>query len=186
MSQFYIETGYQTSSSAISYNVSDFAFSTVSSENEGIGYVAVGYFPTSGKWEISYSDMSFTGTNPYNGNAISKFDIRYSYNPITAVNFSTATQIVPLFNKVVSGANNYHRHDGWHKQAWTDFSLPADALTQAKVYFAMKDVSATADGDSHNAPTSAIRTIDYNLGTTGGIPPSKIPSPPLIQGISPQ
>jgi hypothetical protein len=89
--------------------------------------------------------------------------------------------ITPEYYKY--GSNYVRRPDTWSVYAWTQFTLPAGTETNFnKIYFALKDVSATANGDGHNAPTGNIRTIDYQIRTGSAATP-KIPSAPLILPI---
>ena len=61
--------------------------------------------------------------------------------------------------------------NGWIKQAWTQFEIPDDVERSAgKIYFAIRDVSATANGDGYDSPTTLIKTIDYALSAQNQIP----------------
>lgn len=161
MNTFYFET--ETQASAPTYRVSDFIFRTeTQAENEiSISNLWVGYWPATDKWEIGFPDPSFGGS--YGDASISTFEIRYSTSPITNENFTSATIIEPEYFEYGS-TNQIRRPNSWVHQAWTRFTIDnAVESGNDTIYFAVKDVSATANGDGHNAPSSNVRTISYIL-----------------------
>lgn len=158
MNSFYVQV-YNAASNN-SYWVDEIAFSQTSQpENDiSISTVWVGYWSATDKWEIGWNDGSFV--EAYNSSSYSTFEIRWSTAPITNANYSSATLVEPEFNEF--GTNHVRRPTPWKAPAWTRFTLPA---LSGKVYFAIKDVSSTANGDGHNSQSSLVRTIDYTLGT---------------------
>lgn len=153
MNGFYVET--LVSGAAQSYYLdAPMLRETPQPENDiSIASVWVGYWPSTGKWEIGWNDGSFAA---YNDDSVSTFEVRWSMAPITNENYVQATPIAPEYNK--HGAHYVRRPNSWKLPAWTRFALPADVRT---VYFAIKDVSATTNGDGHNAPSECVHTIDY-------------------------
>ncbi|MGB5052698.1 MAG: LamG-like jellyroll fold domain-containing protein, partial [Caldilineaceae bacterium] len=162
MNNFYVEIRYPQEIPT-AYWIDEMEFSQTSElENDiSISSVWVGYWATTGKWEIGFEDNSFNSVG-YNNNSQSTFEIRYSVSPITNANYSSATLITPIYN--LNGTGRINRPNTWKKPTWTQFSLPSLVVqNNSKIYFAIKDVSSTASGDGHNAPSSNIRTIDYNI-----------------------
>lgn len=178
MNIMYIETfQYQEAAGTLEMLIDEVRLSqSTQAENEiSIGSLWVGYWSSTRKWQIAWTDPSF-GT--YNDSTGSTFEVRWSTSPITNANYSSAKIITPEYYKY--GTNYVRRPNNWVLHAWTQFSLPVRAATNLnKIYFAIKDVSATANGDGHNAPSSNIRTIDY----PGFVATQKIPSPPMILPI---
>lgn len=126
--------------------------------------VWIGYWPETGKWQVGFHDLS-DGLAPQGR---SKFEIRWSISPITNKNWSSANTIVPEYWRVGS-TNSFRLIDDWYAVVWTRFTLPAGTeANNNKIYFAIKDMSDTADGDRHNAPTTNIRTIDYDIRPSTG------------------
>ena len=170
INSMYLEVRYdQSSSNTTEYWVGPFNFWTqAEAQNEiSISEVWVGYYPVSGRWEIGFFDNSFNSVG-YNSASKSTFEIRWSTNPITNANFNSATIIEPEYWEYLT-TNRVRRWDAWSKDAWTRFDLPAGTETNNdKLYFAIKDVSAVANGDGHDAPSSLIKTIDYTLRVSGG------------------
>ena len=140
-------------------------------ENEDITSLWVGYWPSTTKWEVGFNDLSWGNSySNYNDSTQSKFEIRWSTNSITNANWNSANPITPEYWRFGS-TNSFRRPNPWKSVTWTRFSLPSDTESNsAKIYFAVKDTSSTADGDGHNAPTSNIKTIDYNLRPSGATP----------------
>lgn len=153
---------------------------------DSITSVWVGYFPRTGKWEISWSDQSFENSSGENRNdqTWSTFQIRWSTSPITNSNWD---QAIPISAEYYAGPSYTGSSDlsivriitSWRATCWTQFKLPADIGTVSnKVYFAIKDISSAgahagsnwpySHGDGHNAPSPYIHTIDYHLAK--GIP----------------
>jgi len=175
MNTFYFETTATTS--APSYWLDDMVFRTeTQAENEiSISNLWIGYWSSTDKWEIGWADPSFGGS--YGDSSVSTFEIRYSTSPITNVNFSSATIIEPDYFEYGT-TNRVRRPNPWVIQGWTRFSIPNSVESENNlIYFAIKDVSSTANGDGHNAPSGNIRTINYNLRPGGAPPPP--PPPPL-------
>jgi len=139
-------------------------------ENDiSISSVWVGYWPSTNKWEMGWSDGSFSS---YGNTSSSTFEIRWSTAPITNGNYAQATVVVPEANKV--GSNRVTRPNSWKPPTWTRFTLPSPLPN--KVYFAIKDVSSTGNGDGHNSPSSNVKTIDYviKVGATTQAPPRNL------------
>lgn len=131
-------------------------------ENDiSISSVWVGYWPSTNKWEMGWMDGSFSS---YGNSSQSTFEIRWSTAPITNANYGQASVVVPEANKY--GNNLVQRPNPWKLPAWTRFTLPAGI--PGKVYFAIKDVSSTGNGDGHNSPSTYIKTIDYTIQTGSG------------------
>ncbi|HEY4760515.1 MAG TPA: hypothetical protein VIH42_08040 [Thermoguttaceae bacterium] len=146
-----------------------FSQSTQAENDLSISTVWVGYWASTDRWEIHFQDTSFA--SQYSDKSIGTYEIRYSASPITNANFSSATTITPLYHGY-DGAGRIRRPDPWKLLAWTRFQLPSSFQSaNNRIYFAIKDVSATANGDGHNAPSSNIKTIDYYLSPSGsGVP----------------
>lgn len=172
---WYLEIRYDTGATyPIEYWSSPFKFYTeAQAENEdSITSPWIGYYPSTGKWEVGFQDMSFYPTNSYGNYSKSKFEIRWSTSKITNASWTTANTLTPEFYRY-GETNSFYRHDSWRTNAWTRFDLP-DGAEDANdtIYFAIKDVSLASEGDGHDAPTSLIRTIDYSLRSGGTTSPT--------------
>lgn len=127
-------------------------------ENEGVGALWVGYW-TGRYWEIGFNDLSFPARD---ATTISTFEVRWSTSPITNENYGSANNITPQYFSYQT--NKIRNPNQYAPYLWTRFTLPAGTETDNdKIYFAIKDVSATANGDGHDAPDNNIRTTDYTL-----------------------
>lgn len=177
MNTFYIEIR-SPQSQATSLFLDEFkTWQQTQAENEtSITSLWIGYWPSTGKWEVGFNDLSWGSSfSNYNDSTKSKFEIRWSNSPITNANWSSASTITPEYHRFGS-TNSFRRPNTWKSVAWTRFSLPSGTETNSsKIYFAVKDTSTTADGDGHNAPTGNIKTIDYNLRPSAAV---DVPSAP--------
>lgn len=137
---------------------------TSEEENDtSVGSLWIGYWSADDKWKIGWSDPSFSS---YGDSSISTFEVRWSTSPITNANYSSATVVEPEYNELGT-SNTIRRPNPWKRICQTQFELPDETETSAsKIYFAIKDVSATANGDGHDAPSNLIRTIEYDLACT--------------------
>lgn len=170
INRFYLEIRYPQSQLS-QYYVGPFTvWSETQNENdESITSPWVGYWPETGKWQVGFQDMSFYHYTPYDYNATtqSTFEIRWSISPITNDNYSSATVCAPEYYERGT-TNTFYRQNSWIKLAWTQFDLP-DGVESVnnKIYFAIKDVSAIANGDGRNASDipqgTYVKTIDYTL-----------------------
>ena len=133
-----------------SYWLDEIQFETDSyapQNEETIFDMAVGYEPASNTWQIGFNDKY--GNN--SGGAMSSYQIRYSFNPITNENWANATpgHILPyphfgLEDRTDGGfqkANTYA-----YRAVWAKFKLASaadDSAFQASkhIYFAVKDIS---------------------------------------------
>jgi hypothetical protein len=110
----------------------------------------------------------------------STYEIRYSTSPITNANFTSATLIAPeLYATSVNAGlgGRIQRTTTDSKPAWTQFAIPSGTVSaNSKLYFAVKDVSATGSGDGHNSPNSNIKTIDYSLTSSSDTTAPSAPS----------
>jgi hypothetical protein len=179
MNTFYFENGPTTAYS--NYRIDDFVFRTeTQAENEiSVSNIWVGYWAGTDKWEMGWADPSFGGA--YSSSTNSTFEIRYSISPITNANFSSATIIEPEYFEYGT-TNRVRRPNPWVIQAWTRFSIPNSVESASNViYFAIKDVSSTANGDGHNPPSNNIRTIYYHLRS--GSDPARVPMAPIITTV---
>ena len=140
----------------------------------------VGYWPSTGKWQMGWQDMSFVDEQGIhtNDNTNSTFEIRWSTSPITNNNFNEAIAVQPEWftsPAATSYPNGVRRADAWSVRVWTQFDLPPGIEdSNARIYFAVKDVSRT-DGstagttwpwnrlDGHDAVSPYIHTIDYSI-----------------------
>ncbi len=178
-STFYFDIPY-AQSQLTSYNVDELEWYTQTQpENDiSISSVWVGYWNGTNRWEIGFADSSWGGN--YNDSSVGTYEIRYSNAPITNANFSSATLITPLYN---GSGGRIRRPNSWKHVAWTAFQLPATfQASNNHVYFALKDVSAIANGDGHDSPSPYIKTIDYYLSpgsSTTGTPAA--PSQLIVQ-----
>ena len=158
-----------------------FSQSTQPENDISISSVWTGYWASTNSWEIGFNDTSFPHGS-YNDTSMSSFEIRYSNAPITNANFSSATAITPLYHGYGS-AGRIKRPNPWKLPAWTRFTLPSSFNAPgAHVYFAIKDVSSTANGDGHNSPSSYVKTIDYVVPGGTGVP---TPTPTVSLTASP-
>ena len=144
-------------------------------ENEGVGALWVGYW-TGRYWEIGFNDLSFPARD---ATTISTFEVRWSTSPITNENYGSANNITPQYFSYQT--NKIRNPNQYAPYLWTRFTLPVGIETNNIIlYFAIKDVSATTNGDGHNASSSYIRTIDYQLHPPGYTPPLKKPLSPQM------
>lgn len=181
MNEFYVQIRAPQTQST-SYWIDEIKFwQQLQAENESsITSPWVGYWPSTKKWEIGFNDLSWGNTyGYYNDSTKSKFEVRWSTSPITNSNWASANITTPEYNRF-STTNSFRRANSWKSVAWTRFTLPSGTETNnAKLYFAIKDTSSTADGDGHNAPTSNIKTIDYTLRQSTGS--ATLPAPTNLQ-----
>lgn len=138
--------------------------SSISNENNSsVSSVWVGYWASEDKWKIGWHDTSWSSCND---STISTFEIRWSTSLITNANFGNATIIEPEYWEYGS-TNRIRRPNPWWRNVITQFAIPDEIEESSdKVYFAIKDVSDTENGDGHNAPSSLIRTIEYDLSSS--------------------
>lgn len=173
LGKFYLEIT-PNHASATSITLDEMTLYTESQpENEiSIASPWIGYWSSTGKWQVGFKDTSWGGEP---SGQHSKFEIRWSPNPITNANWSSADTITPEYWRYGS-TNSFRGMNDWKSVRWTQFDLPAGVETNNdKIYFAIKDVSSAADGDGHNAPSSAIRTIDYEIRPSSGTQPDTTP-----------
>ena len=135
--------------------------------------VWVGYWPTTDKWQMGFGSV-------WPGRPMqATFEVRWSTTPITNANYDTANVAEPEYRE--RGTSNTFTLDdkGWRKNAWTQFEIPDEVEASVdKIYFAIRDVSSTTNGDGYNSPTTNIKTIDYVLSNrmfnTQVLPPSNL------------
>ena len=160
MNTFYFEI-IRAQSSPTSYWMDEVKlWNQVQSENEvSIGSaVWVGYWPSTNKWQMGFGSV-------WPGRPMqATFEVRWSTSPITNANYASATVAEPEYRERGT-SNTFTLSDGgWSKQAWTQFEILQSTVESVdKIYFAIRDVSSTANGDGYNSPTSNIKTIDYVL-----------------------
>ena len=158
--------------SAMNYWIDEIEWYTeLNAENDiSISTVWVGYWAGTDTWQIQFKDSSWGSS--YNDNAVGTYEIRYAAAPITNATWNAATPITPL-HWATAGSGRIRRPNPWKDLAWTDFTLPNSfESANGHIYFAIKDVSSTANGDNHNSPSSDVKTIDYWLKLSGDkIPP---------------
>jgi hypothetical protein len=160
--------------------------------DDSVTSVWVGYWPENGKWQMGWNDMSYMDANGSNtnDNTQSTFEIRWSTNPITNVNYNSATVVEPEWFTSpthTSYPNGVRRWDSWDVRVFTQFDLPNNVESNNSViYFAIKDVSVAGGNggtnwpynrsDGHNAASPYIRTIDYSISNV-------VASTPVIVNI---
>lgn len=187
MNSVYFEVRYDQPE-LVTMWVDEVGFDTAANENEqSVTSLWVGYWPSDDYWRISWQDMSFqtaSGFGLIEGNTFSTFEIRYSTAPITNANWDAAT---PISAELFSGTeytgsidlSKVRRTGSGLTTVYTKFKLPDNVESSNDViYFAIKDVSVSGGHagtkyawnrlDGHNAPTSNVRTINYNLRSGGG------------------
>jgi len=165
MNSFYVEIK-AAQASVTSYWIDEIELYTCSqNENDiSIASVWIGYWVDTDKWEIGFNDNSFNDAG-YGETSHSTFEVRYSASPITNENYSSATVTEPEYHERGT-TNTFKRPNQYKKPAWTRFTIPDETEASVNVlYFAIKDVSAIASGDGHEAPSAYIHTIDYYLRT---------------------
>lgn len=181
MNSFYVEIRYPQAGQT-HYLIDEIMLSETSQQENDISInsVWVGYWPETDKWEIGFNDDSFNSTG-YGATSQSTFEVRYSTSPITNINYPQATVVEPEYWERGT-SNTFRRPNSWKKPAWTRFTIPNTIEQSAtKIYFAIKDVSSTGNGDGHNAPSSLIHTIDYSLKPGAGA----VPKPPPTTSLKP-
>lgn len=187
LNQFYIETS-QTQPQTNSMTIDEVEFYSTADTEEpnqndvSVSSIAVGYFPATSHWEISWMDNSFSKYDDY---SYSTFEVRWSLQPITNANWDNAR---PLSLNKFTGVgytgkaqmNLIRRHHPYKRNVWSDFTIDPSLLSgAASVYFAVKDVSVTGAnkgtsfpysfaGDGHVAASPYIKTIDYPLSDIVG------------------
>ena len=151
-------------------------FQTNQNENNiTIDGLWVGYWGSADRWEIGWQDP-YT-IEKYGNGSNSTFEIRYSTLPITNENWGSANVVKPEVNRY--GASNFiRRPNSWKRTVLTYFYLPDSVEAgNSKIYFAVKDVSSTTNGDAHNGNDyevqSGIATIDYDLSSQNNLLPAK-------------
>lgn len=208
LNQWYMEIRYPASQETdylldemYFYSTQDSSESSEPQQNdESITSVWVGYWPSTGKWQIFWNDMSYETSSGegLNDVTLSTFQVRWSTAPITNTNFESATLVNPEWygGPEYAGAPNLiRRFESWVTYTFTQFELPDDIeAANDVIYFAIKDVSAAGGHrgtrypwnrtDGHDAPSQNIRTIDYHLRPTRGTTPATI-SPPTSLRVRP-
>ena len=176
MNNFYAQVSYPNLKPTSFWIDEIKTYTAAQPENEvSVATLFVSYWPGTNAWELGFNDNSWSDN--VGSNSVSTHEVRYSTNPITNANFTAATPITPTLNSKAganAGAGRIKRPNPWKFSALTRFTLPADVMTAGTVYFAVKDVSSSAKGDGHDAPSSLIKTIDYSLSTPKIQPPQKL------------
>jgi hypothetical protein len=180
-SKFYVEINYGEAQSQNSYLLIDEMefWNQSQSENENIATVAIGFYPATGKWQISWHDMTFwTEKINLSSATHSTFEVRYSSTPITNTNYTSATKVSPEYYTGINytGADNglIRKPDSWNTAVWTQFELPVDMVQAGNIiYFAIKDMSDSGNNvgttwpwskaDGRTATTKNIKTIEYKI-----------------------
>jgi hypothetical protein len=184
MMRFYMEIRkHQTQVTSMFLDEIKF-YSTLDSDEpnqneDSITSVWVGYWGNEDYWEIGFSDNSFNNNSGYYENSFSTFEIKWSTQPISNINYDSAILIEPMFysgNEYTDGrVGAIRRGSSYGVGVWTRFELPNSVEVEGdKIYFAIKDISIGGTGggskypwnrlDGHDAPTQNIRTIDYSIG----------------------
>ncbi|WP_321391018.1 hypothetical protein [uncultured Desulfuromusa sp.] len=181
MNTFYLEVRYDQPN--LTYYLIDEVnvWNQSQDENEdSIGsQVWVGYWPSTNKWQMGFGSV-WPGRP-----MMATFEVRWSTSPITNANYSSATVAEPEYRERGS-SNTFTLSDGgWSKQAWTQFEIPQSTVESVdKIYFAIRDVSLTANGDGYNSPTKLIKTIDYALSASSTKPTTVMPPGNLLLNSS--
>jgi hypothetical protein len=165
----------------------EYYFEDQAENEESVTSVWVGYWSQGDYFEVGLQDASFA---LYNDDSQSSFEIRWSDNPITNSNYSAANKVSPLFYSGVEYSGSeyiFRRPNSYRKTAWTRFKID-DMPTLGTIYFAIKDVSVSGGNtgtkypwnrpDGHNAASSKVKTIAYNL--------SAVPNPPTSITVTTQ
>lgn len=177
MTHFYLQTGGEGIPAGSSFIVGDIsAWEQPLAESAEICNLWVGYWPGTGKWELGLTDCGIYHTNASSGElgGQTKFEVRWSTSPITNANWSSANTTTPEYHRF-GATNSFRRSNAWYMSAWTRFDLPAEVeANNNRLYFAVKETSAIADGDYRNPRDSNIKTIDYQLAAA---PPADTTSP---------
>jgi hypothetical protein len=156
MSHFYFDVPY---GDAARWWIDEVITKATPGENENYGTIYLGYWPLTGKWRLWFTDLSWPAVND---TTVTTHQIRWSTAPINSGNFSSADQIEPELNEY--GATNNVRIPDWTEGIYTQFDLPEGTETaNDTIYLALKDVSQTVNGDGHDAVSSALRTISYEI-----------------------
>jgi len=160
MNSFYLEIRYPHSGPTAYWLDEVKLWTQTQDENENsIGsHVWVGYWPSTNKWQMGFGSV-------WPGRPIqATFEVRWSTSPITNANYDSANIAEPEFRERGTSNTFTLSDNGWSKQAWTQFEIPQNVVESAdKMYFAIRDVSSTANSDGYNSPTTNVKTIDYAL-----------------------
>ena len=181
MNSFYLEIRYAQSNPTTYWIDEVNLWNQLQEENEvSIGSaVWVGYWTSTNKWQIGFGSV-WPGRP-----MMATFEVRWSTSPITNANYASATIAEPEYRERGTSNTFTLSDSGWSKQAWTQFEIPqATADSADKIYFAIRDVSATVNGDGYNSPTTNIKTIDYALSASSTTPSTVMPPGNLLLNSS--
>lgn len=141
---FSLRAGFtKDTASPISYYIDEMTTDFVMYENEEtISNVGVGYNPDSHLFDISFEDKYRCA------DCSAKYEVRYSFYPITNANFHNASKPLVTTNFKRSQSNNdgiIHKPNPGYNIIWAGLDLQPDhrdMLTDNKdIFFAIKDIS---------------------------------------------
>jgi hypothetical protein len=135
--------GMSGSESPHSVITDEWTKSYVPYENEEtISSLAVGYDPVTGNFDLSFEDKYRCLT------CASKYEVRYSFEPINTGNFDLASPLEDVQNYFAdddNDANEIIKANQGYNQSWAYLVLPYDDAVRFKqgerLYFAVRDIS---------------------------------------------
>ena len=150
--------------SPISYYIDEFTTDFVMYENEEtINNVGVGYNPDTHLFDISFEDKYRCA------DCFAKYEVRYSFSPITNSNFNNAHIPLVTTNFKRSQSNNdgiIHKPNPGYNIIWAGLDLQSEhrnMLSDNKdIYFAIKDISVR-QSEQQNADFELVDVPDVGL-----------------------
>ena len=184
---------YQTWIDEVSFYFHDGKFEN----NETINSPSVGL-----NGETNEFNIGFFAKYKNNSQDSGKYDIRYSFSPISNENYDSATPVHILDNGThgikSSTSGHIYKKSNYYPQVWAGFRLRAEDEGKiepgVKIYFAIKDISDRSkydnnpelfdvEGDREQVNLNGmiyeridlIKTIDYHVSELAGLPLPSIP-----------
>ncbi len=194
--QFYFTTlpysGIATPPYEVKIDDIEFSADTYSPQNnETISNIAILYKDSTKTWEVSLNDKY------KNANAMSTYEIRYAFSPITNENWGSATPATIIadsrFSIQARTDGKFQKWWPYYQGVWAPFRLSdtdTNSLSPGKiVYFAIKDISQV---NNTSTPTDGINGYwgvskggrPYNTDTANFNFTKDGPVLPLIKRIS--
>lgn len=142
--------------------------------HETINSPAVGFYPSDGHWEISFNDEYGTppvtalpgGTSGY-----ATYEVRYSFSPITELNFASATPISviasPVLGRSARADGRFFKPFSGYQGVWAAFNLLSADQSQItankQIYFAIKDISQNPSDTGNGIYYDCNPSLDNEL-----------------------
>jgi len=167
MYRFYITTRSYEGLSNVPYSVwfDEFSFEndTLTQNNETINSPSILYNDSTNYWEVSFNDKYRNNPNSW-----ATYELRYSFDQITNVNWDSAIQVIIKENSGFTidqdSTGKFDKNTPYYPGVWAQFNIREDdedsIYTGKKIYFAIKDVSQ--QNVNGKTPIAYKKGRDYN------------------------